>query len=655
MKKYILFVIVVLVTFPVEALRKKNRTGSRIGVRDDTGEIHNDRRSARNLIVDITHPPLAISASEPGPSPMNKIPKQPSSNPASNRAFPNTSKETKAVPSQPINSGVSFNQQISSASLNAKATTSGMFIIAKSGRYFLSTDILAAPCTSDIAIIYINASDTLLDLGGKSITLSSTGNITSCRAAIEIASGVRNITIMNGTINGQVTHSITAACTTTTSSLRFNRGIMNPTTGTIVNTNVLFDGLNIINCTTAAIDLRYVNDLSISNVSTYGSTDATIPSTKGLALANCNRGTITNSSFGGTYSAATGQGACYGIYATTCSNFALDNVTTSNNNIASVNTAERSGTYGIYLYQCTAFYCLNVNAGGNKHFGKNSNSSTGNECCGFFLNNTTNSVFDECLANNNIGGYQYGSNYTCSTYGFKLTSSSDGNSFTNCEASGNAGAADAAGFFIGQSGSNIFDSCLSLNNTSSKTTFGSRLSFGFTTTFGGNNFFNKCKATGNKINARASNKAHGFAMRSEQASIIRSCDACFNGPGGITVAGEGYGIACLGHCNRCHIVSNILISNLGATAQFGFKDFSANFICYLQNNLAFAHGACNPSGTNNTELSVNTNMNYFFRFVTAGTAYVMNQIIIETSIRNPDGMSATQNNKEWTNASIIDS
>lgn len=79
--------------------------------------------------------------------------------------------------SQIVSTGVSLNQQIASSSLNSAtsaANNGGQFVISKSGRYFLSTDLLAAPAASQVPCIYINASDVVLDLGGKTITLSST-------------------------------------------------------------------------------------------------------------------------------------------------------------------------------------------------------------------------------------------------------------------------------------------------------------------------------------------------------------------------------------------------------------------------------------------------------------------------------------------------
>lgn len=541
-------------------------------------------------------------------------------------------------------SSQNLNQQIASSSLNSRATTKGMFTISRAGRYVLSTDLTAAPCTSNVAIIYINTSNTILDLDGRSITLSTTGNITSCRAAIEIAPGLRNVTIMNGGINGQSFNG--------TSSIYIKSGIYTAGTSSAINSNISLQHLAIENCSQYGLYFMYCDNLSCDKINIYGTTSTSAQRNfpAGLYLNTNTYGLVTNSVFNATKFTAVGQGASYGIYATNCSNYVLEKVSASSNTISSINTVERSGVYGIYLNQCTAFHCMNVKTASNQHLGINTNSSTGNECCGIYLNGTTGSIFEQCIANNNTGGYQYGSNYTCSTYGFKLTSSAAGNAFTQCESSSNLGAADAAGFMIGQSGSNVFDSCLSLNNTSSKTNFGSRFSYGITTTFGCNNYFANCKANGNAVAARISNKGYGFSLRTELGARLISCETNFNGAGGVNLAGEAYGIACLGHCSKYSIEYCKMACNIATTKMYGFKDFSSACKGFLFANIAFGHGI---TLNDNATLTDSGTMNYFLTFNSNSTGIPDVRRLFKDCY-NDDLAVFTSNSKDTFNYSITE-
>jgi hypothetical protein len=80
------------------------------------------------------------------------------------------------------------------------AITSAPYTVSGSGSYYLTTNITVGTGTA----ITINASGVTLDLSG--FTISSTATNTNGRG-IQLASGVANITILNGHITGGVTNS----------------------------------------------------------------------------------------------------------------------------------------------------------------------------------------------------------------------------------------------------------------------------------------------------------------------------------------------------------------------------------------------------------------------------------------------------------------
>ena len=517
------------------------------------------------------------------------------------------------------------------------------YTIKSPGYYYLTDDLIVSPKEDNYVGIFISTNNVTLDLNSHTILVTTTSNTPAGNLyGIQVAAGAKNITIKNGTIDGM---------DLTKNSL--HAGIYISGTQTLPNKNISLESIAILNCKTYGIYLNFCdavlcNDISISGITS--NTALNFPA--GLYLSSCTRGIVKDSSFEATFQVNNAQGTAYGLYATACSNYKFKHISTSNCTISSINTNERSGVYGLYLSQCQALHCTDIKAIRNQHVGKNTNSSTGNECCGIYLNNTTGCIFERCITNNNTGGYQYGSNFTCSTYGFKLTNSSDGNTFTACTASSNVGAADCAGIFIGQSGNNVFESCLSLNNSSTKTNFGSRFAFGITTTFGANNIFKNCKITGNRVAERISNKGYGIALRSELSSKIKSCELNFNGPGNDTAAGEAYGIACLGHCNKCTIEYNSVAGNLAATKRYGFKDFSDNCKTFLWGNVVYGHGDTLTGGTTLTDSGA---MNYFLKFSTAGTANPDVRKIIREAFNSTIGdVSNNANERDWFNYAIND-
>ena len=523
--------------------------------------------------------------------------------------------------------------------LSTSDTTAG-YTISTPGYYYLSSDLTIAPGNGNYSGIYINANNVILDLNSHILKMTTTGIPPAGNIyGIQIAAGKKNITIINGTIDG---------IGITTQSLL--TGIYAPGTANSTIKDLHIKNIDILSCRLYGLHLSFCRTIEIDTlhaIETISTAANSFPA--GLYIDNCLRGNITNLSVHSTSCQTTEQGASYGVYATTSKNFIFKDANVSGGYITNISTNERSSISGIHLKNCQSFYFKDCKTINNRHEGISTNSSSGNECCGIFLDTTTDCEFDGCWANNNSGGYKYGSNYTCSTYGFKLTSSSSGNRFINCTTSNNSGAADCAGIFIGQSGHNIFESCYSFNNTSSKTNFGSRFAFGITSTFGSNNSFKNCKITGNKIATRTSNKGYGIALRSDLSSVVRLCEIHFNGSGAVIAAGEAYGIALLGHCNNCVLQQNLLHNNHAATRRYGIKDFAANSLSLLTGNIAFGHGTCLTGVSTMTDTGT---MNFFVSY--SAPAADVRKVFKENFYYLIGNFSSTSDDLNWYNLSVQD-
>lgn len=527
-----------------------------------------------------------------------------------------------SLTTQIINAGVSLNQQIVSTSLNSSvsaATNGGQFVINKSGRYFLSTSVSAAPAASRTPCIYINASDVVLDLGGKTLTLSATTNQKNS-SAIEIAADKTSITIMNGTINGRAGTSSVY----TTTGIKFNANA----------SNILIDSVKVINCGERGIVFDTgCSDIILNQVRACNSSAVSGYAARCLSLSSCNNVTIMDSSFNKTTSTCTNS--TYGIFAVLCNNLTFSNIQIFNT------TGIAGYIRGLWLVNCTGATCDNVQV-----HGSTAGSNAAMEVSGIDLLESTGCTFLNCSASNGLATH-----YTTTTYGFKLTYASSSNTFVNCTASNNRGNGTSSAFRISGSHFNSFTECLALGNGGV-----SRLAYGFQLGLNSEpsltvdlaiscsgNSFASCKVNGNRA---TQGNTYGFDLAGETGSSIQNCEIKGNSAAGIC-----YGIALHGNCIKNVVEHNNIYTNLGTTGMYGFKDFAYDSTTFLRGNVAFGHGATFSGG--NAALTDTGAMNYFFQYAEAVGQMNVQLLIKETDIANMNAFDA--GSTAWFNFSVLHS
>ncbi|MBM3886366.1 hypothetical protein FJ364_00405 [Candidatus Dependentiae bacterium] len=545
-----------------------------------------------------------------------------------------------SMATQIVNTGISLNQQISSSSLNSAVTASserggsgGQFVITKSGRYFLSTDILAAPAASNIPCIYINASDVVLDLGGKTLTLSTTTNQkNSC--AIEVAANKTGVTIMNGTINGRAGTSSVYTLT----GIKFGSSV----------SNVLLDNVHVVNFGYDGLAFGAgSSDVILNNIHTYNIGFNARSYARGLAFVGtsssaCNDITILDSNFNKTNSSSEDL-QIYGIYATYCNHIKMHNVNISNISNSMYTTGGIVKTAGpirgIYLASCTGVECTNIKVLrclSEVTSGSSAYAYPAPTIVGFDLSASTGCKFENCVANS-----AYSTHFTTSTYGFRLASSSHGNNFINCEAKNNLGAGTSCAFQLSASSFNNFQNCQAISNGgASHTTYGFQSGVDLTTTCS-SNFFKQCKANSNRATV---GHVYGFALKAEGSSAIQQCEASAN-----IASGTCYGIALQNTCLKNVVEYNNLYANVGTVGQYGFKDFAGDSTTMLRGNVAFGHGATFSGG--DASLTDSGSMNYFLRYTEATGQMNIQLLIKEGDIANMNAFEIGSPN--WFNFSIL--
>ncbi|MBM3886368.1 hypothetical protein FJ364_00415 [Candidatus Dependentiae bacterium] len=521
---------------------------------------------------------------------------------------------------QIVNTAMSANQQIASSSLNSSpsaSTNGGQFVINKSGRYFLSTDIFAAPAASRVPCIYINTSDVTLDLGGKTLSLSPTTNQKNI-SAIEIAPNQNNITIMNGTLNGRAG----------TSSVYTTTGIM-INTGT---SDVTIDNVHVTNFGERAIVFdTNCSQILLNRVFAYNNGMISQFAARCISLMSCSDVTIVDSSFNKTNS--TCLNSTYGVFAENCTNVTLKNVQISNT------TATQGYLRGLWLHACNGALCDNV-----KILGSSAGNNAVSEVIGIDILGSSDCIFLNCKANNTQS-----SHYTTSAYGFKLANNANKNTFIDCEANNNQAGGSVAGFKLTNAHYNTFDQCFSIGNGGQ-----ARLAYGFqlglNTRDGlstdlilscSGNSLRDCRAIGNKA---TNGDSFGMAISGETGSTIQNCEIRSN-----IASGKAYGIA-LHHTSIRNVIEfNKICTNTGTTGQYGIKDFASDSTTMLRGNVVFGHGATFAGG--NATLIDSGTMNYFLKYAEATGQMNLQFIIKESDVANLNAFEA--GSQWWFNYSIL--
>lgn len=301
--------------------------------------------------------------------------------------------------------------------------------ITTTGMVTLGGSIYSTPSVINDDIILINSSDVILDLGGNTI-MQSGGS--SGERGIEIAAGLQNVTIQNGTILAMTG------------------------TGILINqncSNIIIKNVTIRGCQSRGIELsgsagNPINDCRINN----------------CLILQC----FANDTL-----------PCIGIAATQCNRLTLDIVAINNSGNATINFT------GVRLLTCTACDMSTIRIWGN----------IGAAMMGFDIDDTVQSMFTDCSIKNNdpvsgstFTGFnlasisattQYNMFQRCFTLnntadsatciGFSLTDGVSNNIFNQCIVLGNAANTSGDMFGVSLSGAtcmqNEFIQCNIMANT----------------------------------------------------------------------------------------------------------------------------------------------------------------------------------------------
>jgi hypothetical protein len=314
-----------------------------------------------------------------------------------------------------------FEKQISAQDLDQSTTP--MFTIAESGRYYLSNDV-AITSGSGTATVYRVATDNVV-LNLNSHFITQNGGPTNL-TVIEIASGVSNVLIFNGYIN-----SITGTGVSVSSNC----------------SNIFFNSMHIDSCTLVGFTANSSNNLEfkgslISNCD--GSHASAADGALGAKFSSCNNVIIAESFFNNNRAANSTDGI--GLFLTGCTNCVVfsSEASTNNGNLA----------YGFRIASTNACHFIDCIA--------NANESNLGECFGYHIDSSNNNTFTNCCGASNTAA--------SNSYGFR-TSAASYNKFIDCQATNQTVASTGNAFGFGttsSTGTKFFD-CLSQGNTGGST------------------------------------------------------------------------------------------------------------------------------------------------------------------------------------------
>lgn len=301
---------------------------------------------------------------------------------------------------------------------NSTATT--MYTISASGKYFLGEDITISPANNNVTYIKITVDNVNLNLNGFSINQAG---IATGTVAIQVAPGLKNIIIRNGSLCG-IRGTGIKAVSTSGNEIR----------------HLFILSIDAINCTNLGVSLAYVQDSYIAGTQITGcnGSDPGAPGAIGLSITNCNGIQIRNSNASNNKHSSSGIAA--GFYITDSETLLIENCAlsraygsfayglflknsacitckdTSSTRNQSTGTAADSSVYGFYLENCQYVTCVQCAASGQRATA----TSADTHAHGFYSTGGTNNVFDSCLSSGNIGG-GYSTGSTGSGFTFTAT------------------------------------------------------------------------------------------------------------------------------------------------------------------------------------------------------------------------------------------
>lgn len=572
-----------------------------------------------------------------------------------------TEEPTRAM-TKVITSGVSFNQQIASSSINNSLlarTNGGQFVITKSGRYFLSTDVVSNPVTT-APVILINTSDVFIDLGGKTLTVTYSNTLPHL-VGIKVAPGMRNITICNGTICGS------SSDASFSGKRAFYQAVeVGDSTG--VNTaacaNIIFDSVIITSCARYGVGMYNCQNIVVNGVTVQGIMDggetrssATTIQKAGMHLYKCADAEFVNSNFNGV-TLSTGYSAgdfAVGLNIEKCRNIKCKNVSVTANRAFSAGSA-----IGLRLHATTGSCFEELYAVGNR----TSSMLSGDtfvagvlvQSDGLSNEQSSGNIFKQCFFNENTSNSL---STTTTAYGLRITQSCNSSLLMNCTASNNAGIL-GCGYSLFSAKNNTFKECIATGNTSyGNHTFSQARGFSFE--FGIGNMLKNCEARGNTteyvsvtgpasfLTAPFSNPSvSGVYFRSEQYSGVKDSVIASN-YGSETLGHIAYGIAYHGACRSCVVTFSEMDSNK-AQYCYGFKDFKFPSTTLLRGNVSFAHGQCFTGG-HSSFIDVGKH-NYMIQYDSANGSMDVQNLVKEADIANMNAFEA--GSTKWFNFSILE-
>ena len=418
------------------------------------------------------------------------------------------------------------------------------YTISRPDQYILAGSISATPTSGNI--ISITTSNVVLNLNGNCI---EQGDSTSGISVINIATGLSNITIKNGTIKNATNYGIYIANNCRNIKIK----------------NIVVDGCNKEGIMFNGSTGNSITDCEVTNV----------------GVINCDGSELAEGS------------AESGLYLKQCKNIRLSNSFFNNNQTSSV-TSSRT-TYGVYMETTTGCHFDNCEAIGN----------LGGAAYGFYTcSNSLANIFSDCLSAENTG------TAACDTAGTGgqgcgfCVDTCAATIFENCTALSNLSTTTAYGFLLLTSTANEILNCKAnrqktvISNTDEE---GSGDAHGIYLAGGQDNIVKNCIANGNIGGSNAYHFATGIRLDvsqgvNESRCQIIECEASSNN--GQSGTGIGIHLANVGTCTT--IIGNKTFTNTADTAanHYGIKDNSTDSTALIMKNLSYGHNL-SGSGTNN--------------------------------------------------------
>lgn len=427
------------------------------------------------------------------------------------------------------------------------AAVSGQYIINQPGVYVLGADVKLPVGRSNVSMIHIAASNVVLDLNGKSLSLSTTNRM-PCAKGISVGSSFKNIVIKNGFIIGSG-----------------------------ANGAKIVDG----------ISCQGAENVSIQNVIVQGCLQ------RGFYANSCKKFSISNASFDSTASSAANQ-LVHGFYASDCHGFILNDVSVS------YNQSSRGIAKGMELSQCSNFLCEGVRAIRNLGAGNADNNQDNDEdaSIGIHLASSHRNRFVSCTANDNRIITLDNNILDRFCYGFYLQTGSN-NTLMQCEANGNSGGIGGAGIIVTNPTYNVFQSCVTNNNSAGS----GGIAYGILCAMTNIGILMcsasviGCSAYGSYVSGLGS-KAYGIVFKGMKSGRI---EGCFTGA---NTASSSYGIALISQpannapyaCSHIDVANNTIFYNPGTSKAYGFYDDADAITSTLRGNTVYGHGVTYNAG-----------------------------------------------------------